>query len=125
MSKEALLKKLEAGEETENDMITMSKKEMRAWFGILIEEIPIHEMSEATKEKLQRHNNRIENIEKAIFGDKSDPTDLGMKEMIKQVHRVFTGTRFATRGIIYIFGGIGVCVGGFYALMRLFKDIAN
>lgn len=74
----------------------------------------------------QRNNCGIDNVKieqrkmsYALFGD--DNGNIGMQEMVKEMHAVFTKTNWAVRSMVKIFIGIGAITGGLIGIIELFK----
>lgn len=116
-------------------------KQMRDWMKVLVKSIPEHQTSKQTKKELDKiyklieeipkrlgcdsHNAMILRHERAIFGDKNDDTNNGMKVQIQEMHNFFIGAKGSSKFVVYFFGALGTISVGFYALKTFFKSIVQ
>lgn len=124
------------------DKKVYSKEEMEMWIKVLVKEMPKHDTpsGETRKEiakinntlkdlninsKCVNHEQRLYKMEIAIYGDKKDDTNPGMKVQLDDIHKFFISATGARKIIMYFFGGIATITAGFIAFRELIKSLAH
>jgi len=118
-----------------------SKEEMEMWIKVLAKEIPVHQTSPETQAKFDKlytvihklekslscaaHTKMIDRHEKAIFGDRTDDTNPGMKIQVDEIHKFFIGAKGMSKLIVWTFGGFGAIAAGAIAIRTFFKSIVS
>ena len=96
-----------------------TKEEMQMWVKSIIKNLPVH--TEPSEETCRR----LDKLEFALFGDPSNPDDHGMQVMITEMYKTFSGAKFTTKAVLYIFAAIGIITGGIFSLIKFLKALIS
>lgn len=74
------------------------------------------------KECGQKFECGIEEVKIALFGDGTEE-NIGIDKMVREMHKVFTRTKWTTKVVIGFFAGIGVITGGIIGVWEVLKRL--
>ena len=64
----------------------------------------------------------INEVKLAFFGDGTDD-NIGVEKMVKEMHKIFTQTKWTTKVFLGFFAGVGIITGGIVGVYELIKRL--
>ena len=128
-----------------DQLLKIVTSDVSEWAKKMIEEIPKHyTTAPATDSKINELHTAIKNLgcrdnaqkinrlEEAIYGDKNDGTNVGIKmqlddikHQLDEIKNFFSATKGASKTIVWVFGAISIFTAGTMALKQLIKSLAQ